>query len=467
MKKCIALFTALLMLLSLSACFGKENNETTTAKDTEPVTEVEFSPSIGYEEGTKMIAVAAAMGMRYCTDIASLNKPAVIEDILGWYCARQNYSGGKDYLTENQVAAIQHSILPDVAPLDMSMFTKEGTMEKDENYEGTVYKFPLYVNSYKGLFSNFEISTDYPDKDGGEFTVTLRDRVFDGEKEIYTFSFTADQNADKDFPYVLSSMKLPAKDDASSPAGITLTVDDLLEANTIGTLLDKYESVCVNQKDNRDFAVETYYYMWKEHYIQADKYIIGDETNYNFMFDNYYLDYKSAHYIATEYIDYEYDDSNYVNGLNYFVSGNIVNLKEKGDIYTFNIETDMLDEEYNSENYYEVRKSDLSLLKATFKGNNGYYETVTVDYNGEADTFGLTDGWDDNPERTVTVAVSTYDPVNGQADVGYDVVLPYNVELRVDSFGDYFCYLNSDYTKEYTYPGDGVDYTIYVTNAAG
>ena len=231
--------------------------------------------------------------------------------------------------------------------------------------------------------------------------------------------------------------------------------------------LDKYETIHINDKDNNYFETESYYYMWKDHFIQTNKYLIDGEINYNFMLDSYFLGYEDAHYVATEYIGYEYDDPGYINGRNYFVTGNIVNIKEKGDIYSFNIETDMFYDEYNSENYYEVRKSDLSLLKATFKGSDGYCETVTVEYNVKADTSGLTDGWNDNPERTVTVAISTYDSVNGQADVGYDVVLPYNVELRIDSFDKYFCYLNSDYTREYSYPGDGVDYSIYVTNAAG
>ena len=468
MKKITAVLAALAMLVSLCSCLGANGGKDETTTTGESVTQLEFEPSVGYEEGTKMIAVAVAMGMRYCTETGSLSKPAVIEDILGWYCARQSYSGGKDYLTLDQVSAIQHSILPGVTPLDMSLFTSEGIMEKDKNYEGEIFKFPVYVNSYKGLFSNFEISSNYPDKDGGKFTVTLRDRVFDTAKEVFTFTFEPDPNAAEDYPYVLTDFALPEKSEAATPQDAPFTVDDLFEANRTEKLIDKYGTIHVNE-DNGDYGSgDSYYYKWKDHYIEGSEYIYVDgEISYNFVIDNYYLGYSDAHYIANEYIGSEPDFFENENSLNYFGIGKITDYEEKGDICSFRINAEMLEEGIRTDCYYEVKKDDLSLQKAIFKDEIGGTQTVTVTYGGKVDTYGLTDGWDENPERTITVAITMYDMEKGQADVGYEVTLPYNIELKFYSYSECFCYLNSGYTEEYSYPGDGVDYSVYVTNAAG
>ena len=34
-------------------------------------------------------------------------------------------------------------------------------------------------------------------------------------------------------------------------------------------------------------------------------------------------------------------------------------------------------------------------------------------------------------------------------------------------WGDYTIYMNEGYTRPYSYPGDGVDYTLWLTTAKG
>lgn len=43
-------------------------------------------------------------------------------------------------------------------------------------------------------------------------------------------------------------------------------------------------------------------------------------------------------------------------------------------------------------------------------------------------------------------------------------VLPDNAKYETPLF---FAYFDEGYTKEYTYPGDGIDYTIYVSTSVG
>ncbi len=43
-------------------------------------------------------------------------------------------------------------------------------------------------------------------------------------------------------------------------------------------------------------------------------------------------------------------------------------------------------------------------------------------------------------------------------------MLPDNAKYETPPF---FAYFDEGYTKEYKYPGDGVDYTIYATTSVG
>lgn len=469
MKKLTAVILAFIFTFSFAACSSNDNGGKTTSKADLTASQAEYVPSVGYEEGTKMIAIATAMGMRYCDDEASLSKPAVIEDILGWYCARQSYSGGTDYLTEKQAAALQHSLIPDAAPIDLSVYVADGIMEKKEISKGVIYKFPLYVDSYKGLFSNFEISTEYPENENGEFTVTLRDRELDSDKEVYTFAFKADAAADKDYPYVLNSLSLPKTSVSvqSDTETAPFTIDELFDANSASVLVNEHKTVKEVSKGNNGYISEKYYFNWNGHYVTSACTTYDGEKNYEFSYDNNMLNYSDAHYISEMYAGSVVESTEYDDVLPYFMMGSITDFKESADIYSFSIKSDMYQSDYIMSYSYEVNKSDLSVTKAAYTTSEGYEETTLFTYGSEVDTYGLTDGWDDNGIRKVTVISSVYDAENGQADGTETYEVPYNVEVSFFGLDDYFIYADSDYTKKYTYPGDGKDYTVYITNAAG
>ena len=73
-------------------------------------------------------------------------------------------------------------------------------------------------------------------------------------------------------------------------------------------------------------------------------------------------------------------------------------------------------------------------------------------------------GWD-RELRTVTLMWEDWPspPSAETAEIPMDwEYLPY--EAR---WGNYTAYLNENYTGEYAYPGDGVEYTLYLTTTKG
>ena len=52
-------------------------------------------------------------------------------------------------------------------------------------------------------------------------------------------------------------------------------------------------------------------------------------------------------------------------------------------------------------------------------------------------------------------------------DGRFTVEVPYNIEVVPFGYSDYNLWANDEMTKEYKYPGDGIDYTVCYTNIMG
>ena len=88
-------------------------------------------------------------------------------------------------------------------------------------------------------------------------------------------------------------------------------------------------------------------------------------------------------------------------------------------------------------------------------------------YTEQPPAFSFLDGWE-RPLRRVTLVWESY--YGGEHQVRTETVqLPDDWEYIPweGRWGDYTIYMNEGYTIPYFYPGDGVDYTLYLTTAKG
>lgn len=114
-----------------------------------------------------------------------------------------------------------------------------------------------------------------------------------------------------------------------------------------------------------------------------------------------------------------------------------------------------------SERYFYIEKETLALTKITYKNAVGKTEDTAVAYNGEPEDFTkkITDAFD-GELKTVTV--------NGEFDGGVKI----SVKLQLPSDWEYVptgdgridYYMDKAMTQGYVYPGDGEDYTLYISN---
>lgn len=472
MKKFMAFLLAILILMSFTACRDNTDNEETS---TTKATDNEVSK---FEQATKELVIATTIGIRYVNDIEVLNQAACMQDILGWYCARQQLAGGKDYLTQQQVDGIQKALRPGLGPHDLTDRISSGSIITETLKGKTIYKFPEYLENYKSAFGNFEFNVTYPENYNGvadENTVPekcmISVEVYDKDnnfRELFRYFFSNYAQATAQFPYSLVKALLPEYE-SQEPSNAGFDIEALIEANKLSTILEKYGSVKGSHYMANNYLVNEWYrYIWNDVYISNGLYKEFDEPDYYFGYDDLNVEYTDAHYVANVYPYFEAGSENTSyreNAISYmFDLGKIEYVEEVGDLYRFRI----VDYYYNSDDIsalplYEVRKSDLTVVKIVWNQGAETEYTVDFEYGVNIDDYGFKDGWDENPMRTVKVIA-----LDGTEEISTSTyTVPYNLEITPSHWENFSLYSNKDLTVEYKYPGDGVDYTVYITNTVG
>lgn len=112
----------------------------------------------------------------------------------------------------------------------------------------------------------------------------------------------------------------------------------------------------------------------------------------------------------------------------------------------------------------------LFIREVSYQYSPDYEASVTVfNYNEPAPEYAVLSGWKD-PLRTVSAIWEEYDTESGKFTYRTQTLeipgdweyLPYSAR-----WGEYTPYLDARYTQSYSYPGDNIDYTIFLTAAKG
>lgn len=259
---------------------------------------------------------------------------------------------------------------------------------------------------------------------------------------------------------------------APKPYG-KFTLDDVYKQNRVSVLLKEYDTVSCKYvyKDGRVYS-EEYYFSFKGYPISVSHHPanFGDPDQCFYTFNKNYLDFENGKLVMDVYSGPEdeledYFDTDWEICMHFDMGADYMyDVKEGKDTYTFRIGYD--GGKHPEDIACTVSKYDLSIREV--KSNVGTdSETVTTFvYNGEVKDFGLTKGWDKKDMRKVKIISE----VSSNGNVTTDTVtmtVPYNVEVRPYSYYEYNLWANEGYTKEYKYPGDGVDYVVYYTNIMG
>ena len=452
MKRKIFLFTAVLLLtLTLSSCSIKniDTAQTEPSLENENLSE---KANASFTDSTMEISTALALALYDSTSTSSIDTPQVVRDTLGWFCCQRE--GSPKYVSAVKCQSIQAALRPGKEQFTVDTIA-DGINATVKEIDGVAFiGFEKYVNAYTNRFSslNKSISANENEK---TCVVEFTDIETEG-KVTFTFSFR-EGNPGSGFGYVLTGLE---REDSSAPSPdnenpAPFTIEDVIKANYSSALLKNHKTLSYTEYSSDKEIKRGYYFLYNDIPVSALK----KSDGYAFTYDGVAYEkngetYTGKHFEGEKSGEFLVENASFSPAYIIY-SGKISSLKEENGLYTFYI-TDPASTEDSGGSFYKINKSDLSLTEALLNIGSENETKVELCYDCETEDYGFTEGWE--KEKTVTVAVSVFDEEGNEGNVGYEVTLPYNLELLPYINESYSLYGENE--KEYSYPGNSVDYTV-------
>ncbi|HHX53565.1 MAG TPA: hypothetical protein GX704_01530 [Clostridiales bacterium] len=417
------------------------------------------------------------------SDTGAVKTPDKMWDAMGWYTAYKYLETGTDYLTAHEAAGFQEAVYPGGNMIDCPQRLLDcGVVEKDYlgGPIGNVFYFPYHIAFAENLLDNaIELKTEYAGirKIAAELTLNIP-----GETVVYNYSFTFRPNdvkvskALKQFrpTYVINKICVSISDAAAE-------AEELSETSIIDSLLRRRNSIrAVSESPDRKTV--TLYYIRNNATCMLARTKFSDGTSaVNGIFKNFvYKKDKSTDNRVFAYSDLRGGTDFCANlGSESMIINDTLFLEsegEKNSVYGAFV----LGKEGLECFRYTIDKSTLLCRKAewcTFYGYQDYsengeatgnydmefdYANISYEYNVSVDDSAYIDCWN-LKLRTVTV-VYIIDEADSADRYEYRVSMPYNWEYlpieAVENPG--IVYLDAACQREYSYPGNSTDYTVYV-----
>ena len=415
-------------------------------------------------------AVTMAAWLSGAGDDAALEDPLFLWDAAGWYAAWLYRTAGCDLLDPASVESFVRSLGGEPAPLPEG-WEEYGVVRVLRTPDGSeYYDFEQHKTEIDAMLG-VDTMVSLLEGEGNSLTSVLSCYYEDdlSAEWIYALAFEP-ADAESAFPYRLTGLRLmdsgPQMDEA-----LSFGWDELLEANRLGKLLEQYPAVRISSP-NADGEDDGLSGTWL--FAQSGEpalvsygtdYLGGEYRGCLFEYD------EEAGRAVVGYIEHDKDAGSLDASVSDYLAGVVIVQLEK-------------------------EEDDLIWLVCTFRG--GYSERVAVDrgtlalrvidysdgdslpsgvirfdYMKPAPAYDFMQSWD-GALRTVTAVWEDFE-YDEEADEWETVTwtdtdllpadweyLPYSARWDL-----YTAYLNEGYTQPYAYPGDGVDYTLYLTTAKG
>lgn len=466
MKKLLSLLLCLALLAGLFAVSASAEDAADAGK---PVSEEDFIAAVG----PQAFAVTMAAWLGDTGEGVDLGDPVFLWDAAGWYAAWLYRTDGCDLLRPADVEDFLRSLGAEPCAMpegwaEYGVVKVMSSLDGSESYDFQQHKTEIDEMLGESTMISFVAG------EAGRLTTVLSCFYEDALSAEWMYELAFDEAAGEVFPYRLTGMRLLDKGPQMDGA-LDFSWDELLEANRLENVLAHYPAVHVA--------------------LQAEP---GepDGLSGNWLFTSggelARVSYGED-YLGGEFHGCYFEVEKAEDGTERPVVGRIA---EDGESEAF---LDAYLTDYLSNIVIvslEKEEDDLLWLACTFRG--GYRERIAVERgtlvlraidfsSGDmlppsvlafecmkpAPDYPFLESWD-GEMRTVTTVWEDYvldEETHEWAPVVHTTFtrlpadweyLPY--EAR---WGEYTAYLNEGYTEPYVYPGDGVDYTLYLTTAKG
>lgn len=426
--------------------------------------------SQGWKDTASLMAQAVDLGVNI-NDITAENylSEESIFFITGWYQALVNRVNGETGIPAEEALAFAQAL------------GGSGYDEIPEYWKSSEYceisedriSFPQFtaeLDEMLGITCSFDTAVNYDGTAQSRLIYHLDDPEF--ASYICNMVFEPSEGV---FPCRLSTLEVTA----SAASGVDLSLiggsmDNVREKNSMTELLGLYDSLQLKDIYYYDEGGTYYRTVYFRHNGEnalvtfcsesaGEEYMLGRQLG-----DIWY--YESDERMKCE-IDVEGSYSEESGGYDEAVSCRlspynvITSVEDMGDtiVVTSAVEPDS---ETGMFDVFTLDKDTLHIIKEEF-----YYETdvlyctTDITCNTEVNSDEYFSAWENM--RTVTFIYDKFKPDGTTERITKEVRVPSVCEPVPFCSSEVYSYMDENFTITYEYPGDGVDYTVYLTNAAG
>ena len=486
MKKTLSLLLAVLLLASLAGCAasGGRGNAglpppAPTAAQTpsappssvpvppgppvtpEPVPGPDFDEAVA---GQVFAVVMAAYSSRF-PDGTLPDDPAFLTEATGWYAAWRWRTAGIDILSLGEAEAFQRALGNRGDFVLDPDYEENGIVRRVTGEDGTE---GLDCVQYKrALEEQLGVSLELRSESEGEHAVDAAViRHFDSgdtAERDYRLLFIKNNDADGRFPFRLTDLRLPSLGPQMDPA-FDFDWDLLLEQNRISTLVRIFPAVRI------EYSYDTDRETWI--FLRGGELCVLNVTD-----EMIYGEYRGARF------EYGPDEKGVARARISSFDENAGSIEASDTILSdlFSLAAVMNYEgtdgdciriratsEYGYRQDFEINRGTLALMReAYYYDSNEPVSTVSVSYPETLPDFSFLDGWDKPLRRVTGIWEDFIDGALRVREENYELPGDWEFLPWEGRYGEYTIYMNEGYTRTYFYPGDGMDYTLYLTVAKG
>ena len=390
--------------------------------------------------------------------------PVLAWDALGWYAAWLYRTEDLDLIPAETARAFMTSLGcedPDRTAEGLSTLTEPRAYR---GRDGVSYDFDWYkyrIDELLGYEAEVAVTPSAPQT----VDVTVTQHFDSGltADAVYTFGFARNEQAESEFPWALQSVTLPVFAPEVDPA-LTFTWEQVEQANLLENVLAVYPAV---RMYSREYPENGSTWLFQRNGQPALVVEDGDYCTGQYMGCWFDREADEAGTVRARVGAFDADAGTW-DALN---STLLEGFRDAGALRLDRIEEDLIWADCLYRGGYRQKlafdRGTLVLRELVVLSEEGeVLGSNCYDYTQEPD-FRFLDSWDE-ALREVTV---TWESFNGQEPTRYTETvsipadweyLPYEVR-----WGDYTAYNNEDYIGEYEYPGDSLDYELFLTTAKG
>ncbi len=385
----------------------------------------------------------------------------------GWYTAWRCRTADIDMIPLAEAEAFQHSLGADGDFFVWPEYDEYGMIRRMKTADGTVnVSFPNETERLNALLGvELETRLEADGKNAVNCSVIRHFSSGDTVEKTYRMLFRPNTEAGSPFAWRLSDVTLPPTGAKVDPE-LGFSWDLLMQQNSLRFLLTQNPAIRIGSNFFENMATwlinvdgnllvmnaqpEYYQGQYRGCYFEYEKTADGAMRARVSGFDPLAGDWENNEDFITDY----------------FISCVTLHLKEiKGDLIRAWAMTD-----YGSKQEFDLDRGTLALKRETYyydpQGEPQSVMTLSYPRDGLPDLSFL-ESWERPLRRVHLVWEDWYD--------GGPHIREETVELPADweyipaegRYGDYTIYMNVGYTQSYFYPGDNVDYTLYLTTAKG